>query len=151
MIAPLFRPILLLLQPKAVMNIFYVHIPELGNQAYINQISTIDQGKIALQVTEIINDETIRVKFLNEGIIQSTLSIHFHQNSEDEAYLNRLRDVLTKLVEIAPDYVAIPFISPSVNEKIKQLSDFSWKPKIIARLKNHEKTEHLTNLPRQFL
>ncbi len=124
----------------------YVHIPELGNQVYINQITTIDHGKIALQITEIINNETVKVRVLNEGVIQSTLSIHIAQNNENEEYLNHCREVLLKLEEIAPEYVAIPYISPSVNEKIKQLSDFSWQPKIIARIESRIAKENLENI-----
>ncbi len=121
----------------------YVHIPDLANQVYINQITSIDHGKIALQVTEIINNETIKVKVLNEGILQSTLSIHIDQNTENEEYLNRCREVLTKLEEISPEYLAIPFINPTVNEKIKKLSDFNWHPKIIARIENRLAKENL--------
>ncbi len=124
----------------------YVHIPELGNQVYINQITSIDHGKIALQITEIINDKTVKVKALNEGILQSTLSIHIAQNTENEAYINRCQEVLAKLEEIAPEYVAIPFISPAVNEKIKKLSDFSWRPKIIARIESRLAVEHLEEI-----
>ena len=127
-------------------DFMYVHIPELGNQVYINQITSIDQGKIALQVTEIINKDTVRVRSLNEGIIQSTLAVHIHQNTENENYLNRLKEVLTALEEIAPEYVAIPYISPGVNEQIKKLSDFSWRPKIIARIETQTAIQHLDQI-----
>ena len=132
--------------PLVVDEYIYVHLPELGNQVYINQITTIDEGKIALQVTEIINNETIRVKFLNEGSIQSSLGIHFQQNTENESYLNRVQDALIKLEEVKPDYLAIPFINPTVNEKIKKLSDFSWQPKIIARIENRSAIENLEQI-----
>lgn len=132
--------------PTIVDEYIYVHLPELGNHVYINQIATIDQGKIALQITEIINKETVRVKFLNEGAIQSTLPIHIHQNTESEPYLNRLREVLIKLEEISPEYLAIPFVNPAINEKIKTLSDFSWRPKIIARIENHIAAQNLEQI-----
>ncbi len=124
----------------------HVHLPELGNHVYINQIATIDQGKIALQITEIINTETVRVKFLNEGTIQSTLAIHIHQNTESTTYLNRLQAILAQLEEISPEYLAIPFINPAINEKIKTLSDFSWRPKIIARIENHVAAQNLEQI-----
>jgi len=132
-------------QPMTDDNI-YVHISELGNQVYINQITTIDHGKIALQVTEIVNNETIKVMALNEGILQSTLSIHIAQNTENEEYFNRLREVLDRMEEIAPEYLAIPFISPAVNEKIKKLSNFSWQPKIICRVENRAAMENLEQI-----
>jgi pyruvate kinase len=124
----------------------YVHLPELGNQVYINQITTIDEGKIALQVTEIINNETIRVKFLNEGNVQSSLGIHFPQNTENESYLKRVQEALVKLEEVKPDYLAIPFINPDINEKIKTLSDFSWQPKIISRIESRLAIENLEQI-----
>ncbi len=124
----------------------YVHLPELGNHVYINQIATIDQGKIALQITEIINKETVKVRFLNEGIVQSTLAIHIHQNTENETYLNHLKEVLAKLEEISPEYLAIPFINPTINNKIKTLSEFSWRPKIIARIESRVAMENLEQI-----
>jgi pyruvate kinase len=132
-------------QPMTDDNI-YVHIAELGNQVYINQITTIDHGKIALQITEIINNETVKVRALNEGVLQSTLSIHIAQNTENEEYFNKLREVLARMEEIAPEYLAIPFISPAVNEKIKQLSDFSWQPKIIGRIESRVAMENLEQI-----
>ena len=48
--------------------------------------------------------------------------------------------------EIAPEYLAIPFISPAVNEKIKQLSNFSWQPKIICRVENRVAMENLEKI-----
>ncbi len=132
-------------QPMTDENI-YIHISELGNQVYINQITTVDHGKIALQVTEIINNETIKVRVLNEGVLHSALNIHIAQNTENNEYLNRLSEVLTKLEELTPEYLAIPFISPAVNEKIKQLSNFSWRPKIIARIESRVAMENLEKI-----
>lgn len=132
--------------PQIADEYIYVHLPELGDHVYINQIATIDQGKIALQISEIINKETVRVKFLNEGIVQSALPIHIHQNTESETYLNHLKEVLTKLEEISPEYLAIPFINPIINEKIKTLSDFSWRPKRIARIENHIAAQNLEQI-----
>lgn len=124
----------------------YVHIFELGHQVYINQITTIDQGKIALQVIDIINSETIRVKVLNEGTLQSTLGIHIPQHTQTEAYLDRLKEALRQLEEITPEYLAIPFINPHINERIKKLSDFSWQPKIISRIESHMAIENLEQI-----
>lgn len=124
----------------------HVHISELGNQVYINQITTIDHGKIALQITEIINKETIKARVLNEGILQPALSIHIAQNTENEAYFNRLSEILAALETISPEYLAIPFISPVVNEKIKKLSDFSWQPKIICRIETRAAMENLEKI-----
>ena len=132
-------------QPMTDDNI-YVHIAELGNQVYINQITTIDHGKIALQITEIINNETVKVRALNEGVLQSTLSIHIAQNTENEEYFDKLRAIMARLEEITPEYLAIPLISSAVNEKIKQLSDFSWQPKIIGRVESRAAKENLEEI-----
>lgn len=132
-------------QPMTDDNI-YVHIAELGNQVYINQITTIDHGKIALQITEIINNETVKVRALNEGVLQSTLSIHIAQNTENEEYFDKLRAIMARLEEITPEYLAIPLISSVVNEKIKQLSTFSWQPKIIGRIESRAAKENLEEI-----
>ncbi len=124
----------------------YIHTPELGNQVYINQITSIDQGKIALQITEIINKDTIRVKILNEGTIQSNLAIHIHQHTEHESYIDRQRTILAALEEVKPDYLAISYASPVINEKIKQLSELSWRPKIIARIETQTALQHLEEI-----
>jgi pyruvate kinase len=124
----------------------YVHTPELGNLVYINQITSIDHGKIALQVTEIINNHNIRVRVLNEGLLQKSLSIHISQNTKALEYLEKTKEVLAKLEELAPEYVAIPYISPAINEEIKKLSDFSWQPKIIARIESRTAIENIEKI-----
>jgi pyruvate kinase len=121
----------------------YVHTSELGNLVYINQITTIDHGKIALQVTEIINNDNIRVRALNEGLLQKSLSIHISQHTKATEYLERIKEILLQLEELAPEYVAIPYINPVVNEEIKKLSDLSWRPKIIARIESRSAIENL--------
>ena len=124
----------------------YVHAAELGNKVYINQIATIDHGKIALQITEIINNETVRARVLNEGAVQANIDINLPHGADDEQFLSRCKEVLAKLEEISPDYLAVPFVSPAINEQIKTLSDFSWQPKIIARIENRAAIENLEKI-----
>ncbi len=127
-------------------DLVYVHTTELGNLVYINQITTIDHGKIALQVTEIINTDNIRVRVLNEGTLQKSLSIHINQHTQATEYLARTKEILSRLEELAPEYIAIPFISPAINEAVKKLSDFSWKPKIIARIESRSAMDNLETI-----
>jgi pyruvate kinase len=124
----------------------YVHTPELGNLVYINQITSIDHGKIALQVTEIINNHTIRVRALNEGLLQKSLSIHISSHIKATDYLQKTKEVLDRLEDLTPDYVAIPYISPAINEEIKKLSGYSWQPKIIARIESRSAIENLEKI-----
>lgn len=124
----------------------YVETPELGNLVYINQVTSIDQGKIALQVTEIINKDTVRVRALNEGTLQKSLSIHISQHTKVTEYLSRNKEILKQLEELAPQYIAIPYISPAINEEIKKLSDFSWQPKIIARIETRTAIDNLEDI-----
>lgn len=124
----------------------YVHTSELGNLVYINQITSIDHGKIALQVTEIINNHNIRVRALNEGFLQKSLSIHITPHMKTSDYLQKTKEVLCQLEEIAPDYIAVPYISPAINEEIKKLSDYSWRPKIITRIENRLAVENLEKI-----
>lgn len=124
----------------------YVDTPELGNLVYINQVTSIDHGKIALQVTEIINTDTVRVRALNEGTLQKGLSIHISQHIKVTEYLSRSKEILKQLEELAPEYVAIPYISPNINEEIKKLSDFSWQPKIIVRIETRSAIDNLETI-----
>lgn len=124
----------------------YVHTSELGNLVYINQITSIDHGKIALQVTEIINNHNIRVRALNEGFLQKSLSIHITPHMKTADYLQKTKEVLHQLEEIAPDYIAVPYISPAINEEIKKLSDYSWRPKIITRIESQLAVENLEKI-----
>ena len=124
----------------------HIHAAELGNKVYINQITTIDHGKIALQITEIINNETVRARALNEGTVQANISINLPHGADDTEYLNKSKEVLARLEEISPEYLAIPFASPAINEQIKTLSNFSWRPKIIARIENRAAMENLEKI-----
>ena len=124
----------------------HVHIKELGNKVYIDQITTIDHGKIALQIIEIINNDTVKVRALNEGTIQATLGINLTQDDNIDAYLARCQDIFNRLEEVAPEYLSIPYINPAVNEKIKSLSTFSWQPKMIARINNAVGVENIEKI-----
>lgn len=121
----------------------YVHTTELGTLVYINQVTSIDHGKIALQVTEIINNNNIRVRALNEGILQKSLSVHISEHTKATVYITRIKEILAQLEELAPEYLAIPYINPMVNAEVKKLSDFSWQPKIIARIESRLAIENL--------
>ncbi len=130
----------------AVEGHIHIHIKELGKKVYIDQITTIDYGKIALQVIEIISNDMIKVRVLNEGTIQSTLGINLTQDDNTEAYLTRCQDIIGRLEEIAPRYLSIPFVNLVINEEIKKLSSFNWHPKMVIRINNAAAVENIEKI-----
>lgn len=120
-----------------------VETDELAKKVYVNQITTIDHGKIAIQITEIINNDTIKAKVLNEGTLRATHTINITQDIESDDYIKRCAAILKALEEVAPRYLIIPYVNNVINEKIKSLSDFKWKHRIIVRIEDQAGVDQL--------
>jgi len=127
-------------------KIIRVDTKNLAQKVYVNQITAIDHGKIAIQITEIINNDTIKARVLNNGVIQATHGINISQNAEEDEFLDKCKLILSRLEKVCPQYIAIPFISPNINEKIKTLSNYDWEVKKLIKIENNAGAENLETI-----
>lgn len=117
-----------------------IHTTKVGEKVNLNQTITIGDGEIALQVIEIINAETLKIKILNNGIINYMKAFNTNYKPEEEKYIEEYETILERMPEIEPDYIAISYINEIINEKIKKNDCFTAtskkNPRVIIKIDN---------------
>lgn len=104
-------------------NIFIpIDTGKIGEKVKENQIITVGDGEIALQVTDIIDSETIKVTAMNNGLLFYMRSLNIGETKKDEEIIEQYRKICENISEINPDYISYSYINKETNEKIKQLS-----------------------------
>lgn len=98
-----------------------VEIVKLGEQVYFNQAITIGDGEMALEVIEIIDPETIKVRALNNGVIKYMKTFNIKQSLDDEKYLEYFQNIIDKIKNNPPTYIAISYINQRINEELKKV------------------------------
>ena len=122
-----------------------VETEKLGEEVYENQTIIIGNGEVSIEVLEIINSETIRVRALNNGVIHPMKS--FNIILENHKYLQFLKDKIKKLEGIKYEYIAIPFINKKLNQEIKQLPELKQiKAQIGIKIGNREAIDNLEHI-----
>lgn len=96
-----------------------VDMPKLGEKSYVNQLISIGDGEVVLEVTGIIDSETIQAKILNNGTIKYIKTFNNGQFIDDESYINTCKQLITSCDEFQPDYIAISYINEALNDKLK--------------------------------
>lgn len=112
-----------------------IEMNRLGERSYINQMITIGDGEVAIQVTEIINTETMRARVLNNGIIKYTKTFNIDQRIDNELFLKYYKELLPQISQIEPDYLSIPFLDAQMNNEIKKMIEqYLPKTKIVIKI-----------------
>lgn len=112
-----------------------VDMPKLGEKSYINQLISIGDGEVILEVTGIIDSETIQAKVLNNGTIKYMKTFNNGQFVNDESYINTCRQLVTGCDEFQPDYIAISYVNEELNNRLKtELSLNGKKYKTIIKM-----------------
>ncbi len=93
----------------------------LGQKVYVDQTITIGDGEISMQVTEILNSETIKVKILNNGVINYIKTFNCKYRISEAETIKLYDETLEKIKDVAPNIIAISFINFETNKKIKEL------------------------------
>lgn len=119
-----------------------VDTKKLGERVNLNQIITIGDGEIAIQVTEIIDSETIKIRVLNNGIFQYMRTFNIKTINETDSFIEDYVEIINKLKNVNIQYIAISYVDKNTNEKIKQLpylgKERPEKLKVIAKIEDLE-------------
>lgn len=121
----------------------------LGTKTYIDQTITIGDGEISIQVTEIISPTTIRARILNTGLIQAMKGFNISKKIDEIEIINQYRELLNGLDQnnIEPDFIALPFINPHINEQILlQIPASCKKSKIIYKIEDRTSLDYLEQI-----
>lgn len=120
-------------------NLFIpINTTKLGEKVHQYQVITIGDGEIATQVIEIIDSETIKIKILNNGIFQYMKTFNIGQDDEVSRLMNSYQTILNQIQCINYHYIAVSYINPEINEKIKQLKNLKQNShvKIVIKIEN---------------
>ena len=98
-----------------------VDIKNLGQKVKTHQTITIGDGEVSIYVTEIIDEQKIKARILNNGIIFYIKSFNINSYTSDDILLKNYQDILEKTKSIEPEYIAFSYINKEINQKIKDL------------------------------
>lgn len=120
-----------------------VQLERLGEKVRLHQTITIGDGEIAMQVTQIIDHSSIKVKILNNGAIRFMKSFNAEQFFTEEEMLEKYKKIINKINTIKPDFIAFSFIDLETNEEIKKylnkkIPSGNDRPKKIIKIENRE-------------
>ncbi len=96
-----------------------IETEKLGEEVQLDQTIIIGNGEIMVQVIEILDPETIRVRALNSGAIYETRSINIV--IDEEKYTSAVQKSISAIKTISPNYIAVPYLTEEINTKMKQI------------------------------
>lgn len=126
-----------------------IQIEKLGTKTQINQTIIIGDGEIAAQVIEIINDETIKIKMLNNGNIRYLRTVNINDDSILKDIEKKIFNTLKTVADLDFDYISIPYVEKNINQKIKNIMPQKLgnkKRKIILRIENNNGLNDLSEI-----
>ena len=124
-----------------------VQITKLGEKTRTNQIITIGDGEVALQVVDIINSDTIKVRILNNGIIYFKKEFNLGYCRDKNYLLKEYKIINEQTNLLEPDYVAIPYIEENFNEELKKIFfQQNNRPELIIKIEQKISEESLIKI-----
>lgn len=96
-----------------------IQVEKLGKNVQLNQTLIVGDGEVALEVIEIIDQDTIRVRMLNNGILQYMKPINIRSDQDIGEISEKYIGIINKVKDLDIRFVSIPYIERSINEKIK--------------------------------
>lgn len=98
-----------------------VNTQKLGDKVQLNQTISLGDGQILLQVEDIIDADTIKVRVLNNGVIRYLKTINIPDRITDGEMLSQYKSILQDVHALTPKYIAISYISRGFWLQIKPL------------------------------
>lgn len=126
-----------------------VNTPKLGEKVKINQIITIGDGEISIQVTEISSQDTFKARVFNNGTIRNTKTLNtsvpgYSEEEMKDIYKRTLKEVLP----FEPNFIAFSYFGKNFNEYIKKelLPVKPHQTKIILKIEKEISVEEVQQL-----
>lgn len=88
-----------------------VNILNLGNKLTIGQNITIGDGEISLQVIDIIDNESVRVKIQNKGVIQYMKTFNIPVPVNEGEVIKTYSDIIQKIKNVDHHYLAVSYFN----------------------------------------
>lgn len=106
------------------MEFLPVDTTNLGEKVHINQIICIANGRVSVQVLDILNKDAIRVRILNNGTIKAKQTFNNGTHSDDTKMLSTYKEVAKQIITHNPNYVVVPYINENFNAMLKDQAEF---------------------------
>jgi len=125
-----------------------VETENIGLKVKSNQTITIGDGEVAIKVEEIIDEKTIKIRVLNNGVIKAMKTFNAGLYYEDDVYLKKCQGIIEKIKNLDPDYLAISYLSgDNFNKKITGLTKNNQiTQKIIGKIETELTEEEIENI-----
>lgn len=107
-----------------------INTDKLGLKVKNDQLITIGNGEVALQVTEIVDQDTIKVKATNNGLLRYLKTFNIEAPGTTKAFIDKYSKILDAVLGFIPDYIVVPYVDSEINEEIKKI--------IISKREKHE-------------
>jgi len=122
-------------------NLFIpVDAKKIGEKVVVNQTITIGDGEVSLQVIEVIDGDTIKVRFLNNGLFHYMKTFNIKSQKDETEILKMYTGAIDKIAPLQPQFVSISYLSESLNEKIKKIIKTKEElrhTRIIVKIENY--------------
>lgn len=119
----------------------------LGEKVRLNQIIPIGDGEVAVQVIEIIDRETIKIRILNNGTIQYMKAFNIGYCTDEAKLLSTYSEILEKTKSTGIDYFAISYINKDVEKNIiEEIIPKCDNKKIIIKIENQSGVDDIEKI-----
>lgn len=129
-----------------------VNTSKLGDKVQLHQTIAVGDGEVAIQVTEIIDSDTIKIRAMNNGVLHYMKTVNIKNRPDDQNINDEYQNILTAVSELDPHYVALSYINGHINEKIKQIPYLKVEkrknPKIIVKIENQNAVNEIETILR---
>lgn len=124
-----------------------VQLDSFADKLRLNQTLTIGDGEILFQVIDIIDDQQVKIRVLNNGHIKFMRTLNIDWQPDETSLLEKYKATFAKLDIINPDYIAVSYLNQEFSQRIKEMSPINHaETKIIARIEKEFGEEELIQL-----
>lgn len=124
-----------------------VQIANLGEKLKIGQSITIGDGEVSVQVTEIIDKDSVKVHVQNKGVIQYMKTFNIPTNIPDDQMTEIYSGIIEKLKHTNASCFAISYFNQkSLKRNIDLIQQSKLDVKIILKIENELSTNELEEI-----
>lgn len=127
-----------------------INTNKIGEKVNLNQMITIGDGEIAIQVVDIIDPDTIKIKALNNGVVEYMRTFNIPFAEENDQFIALCKEIFIKTAETEPDYFAISYMDRETNDKIKKLPELESQLKKTQVVIKIDSTNSVTDMEQLF-
>ena len=125
-----------------------VNLEKLGEKTYVGENIFINDGEMAVTVTEIMDKDTINVQTLNRGEIVPHRGFYINQPIDENKLLEAYTKIIKALAVEEPYYLSLPYVNENFHhEVVKILHRYKkWHPQIVIKIQHQEDLENLEKI-----